>query len=224
MFSTKPILIFLAKFAAIYTVLVILISVLSFDKPYAATFRQINNTLFGKLGNGGVVVFEEYEEKIKQQKNNFDNKSKHDTKIIIVNKEKALREAKAAKARGESNVSKDYFQSLTINSWNIGGLPTLFVLALILATPILWKQKLWAVLWGFLLINVFILLKMWVLLVYEANQHQQLDIFNLGGFSQNMLNSINIIFSFLGFNLIVAILIWVLVSFRKDTWRKLVSL
>ena len=222
MFRNNPILIFLGKFTLIYALLLIFISLFSINDSYINSFRTINKTIFGKLGQEGMVVFEpQTAEATKGKQTAFNNKSTHDTKITIINRTKASQAAKAAQARGEKSVSKDYYQILTINSWNLGGLPTLFVLALILATPLLWRQKLWALLWGTLLINAFILFKMWIALLNEANKNPKLDVAVLPSLLKSLVESTYIITSFLGFNLILAILIWILVAFKKDSWQAL---
>ena len=93
-----------------------------------------------------------------------------------------------------------------------------FMAAVILATPIAWRRKAWALLWGLILMHVFMAFRLGILILYLLNS-EQVALLALKAFSRQVLLlgmqvfTINILPGF-----VVAILIWVLVSFRRGDW------
>lgn len=93
-----------------------------------------------------------------------------------------------------------------------------FMVAVIGATPIAWRRKGWALLWGLILMHVFMAFRLGILILYLLNS-EQVALLALKAFSRQVLLlstqvfTVNILPGF-----VVAILIWVLVSFRRGDW------
>ncbi|MBN1511621.1 MAG: hypothetical protein JXB13_06375 [Phycisphaerae bacterium] len=97
-----------------------------------------------------------------------------------------------------------------------------FLAALILATPIPPRRRAWALLWGLVLMHVFMAFRLGILILYLLNS-EQVALLSLNGFWRQalLLNiqvfTINILPGF-----VVAIFIWALVCFRRGDWARLV--
>lgn len=108
---------------------------------------------------------------------------------------------------------------VTTDSRKPGYLPTAFLVSLVLATPLPWRRRLWALASGLILVNVFIA---WELLVMV------LDAFSIPGSSlwgpappwdtalavALLIASRDVVTWFM-----VPALIWILVSFRQTDWE-----
>ncbi len=98
-----------------------------------------------------------------------------------------------------------------------------FLAALVLATPLPWRRRAWASLWGLVLIHAFMGLRLTLLVVQLLNS-EQVALLALNWFWKSVLLlsvqilTVNILPSFL-----VAIFIWALVSFRREDWRLIVG-
>jgi hypothetical protein len=115
-------------------------------------------------------------------------------------------------------------QKLGYNSSYAGYLPTALLVSLIVSTPVTWKRRGWALVWGLLLIHLFILLRVWLLLLYEFRTGTAVGFYNFGGFARLVLRimvegiSISPVTS-----CIVPVLIWMMVIFRREDYASLVS-
>ena len=108
------------------------------------------------------------------------------------------------------------------NSRTQGYKPTAFVLALILATPIRWSRRWRALLWGFLCVNGYVILKATLFLFAGFSGDAELAPFTLGVIGTKILVYLHwvVIASFAGW-LILPLPIWALVSFRRKDWEVL---
>jgi hypothetical protein len=98
-----------------------------------------------------------------------------------------------------------------------------FLMALILATPIPWRRRGWTLLWGLILIHAFMAFRLSLLIVQLLNSKQvALLALNWPWRKLLLLNvqvfTINILPSF-----VVSILLWVLLSFRREDWARLMT-
>ena len=136
----KIILRFVIIFSVTYIVL--LLPEFGCDKKYEVFFRNVGNKLYGNFGKEGVLMIRE------------ESGEGYDTRIYL-----------SAKSLLQKN--NDYKSELfPINARRIGFISTAFMFSLIVATPLLWKRKLFAMLMGLFLVTVYAMLKLRVLILH----------------------------------------------------------
>jgi hypothetical protein len=166
---------------------------------YAAGYGAVGNAIFGSFGRDGVVRFEPLAA----------GREKMDTEISIGN----LRTRPPPK-RAEHSAR------LT------GYLPTAEVVALILATPIAWRRRWKALLWGLLLVHGLIALRVTILLLYGFSGDHPCALYSPGPFWSNVLTKMySLCAVWVSFTFVAPIFIWILVTFRRiDLQRWLVTI
>ena len=98
-----------------------------------------------------------------------------------------------------------------------------FLIALIVATPIPIRRKLWALLWGGILIHCFIFLRL-AGHIFEQFSREPLCLFTISPFWQRTFDILYQQFIVnVNFGFVVAVFIWILVTFRREDWSKIVS-
>lgn len=113
---------------------------------------------------------------------------------------------------------------LRLSSRSTAYLPICMFISLILATPFKWKRKIWAFFWGFLLTNGFICLKIILLIIHRFNHTESCNLFELNPAWKEKLNYLVYFLVESGeTSLLVAVVIWLLVSFRKNEWKLFLS-
>ena len=104
------------------------------------------------------------------------------------------------------------------SSRNCGYLQTAFLVSLVLATSLPWRRRLWALLWGLILVNVAVACKLLVILLAG---------FSHGGFLLKLPPAWEKVLE-VGYHLAsndlaslwpVSVFIWILVSFRRTDWQ-----
>lgn len=203
----KLVLGFLLRFILIYGLFIILW--FNWGEFYAEFFRESGNRLFGSYGSQGIVRFRPYQP--------TNNRSVSDTKVIIANR---------ATNQKTLNIKGHLFtqsKSINMSSRHVGYASTVLLLTLILATPIAWKRKGWVLLWGMILIHVFIVLRLTIGLLFLFSHNFQLAVISFSPFWHNVLRvSSEIFIIHLEMNYIVPITLWILVTFRRSDWQILV--
>ena len=140
--------------------------------------------------------------------------------ILFNNKAELQRLIEDAKKKAPSE------RQLTINSEETSIffveavlIPLIFVISLILATPLTWKGKLKALALGILLIYFFIFFKIWVYLLYIISA-AKIGIYE---FTSPVSNIVSLLGNNLriGASTIFGTLIWVLVAVRNSSWKEL---
>ncbi len=107
--------------------------------------------------------------------------------------------------------------ALDINSALTGYRALVFLVAIVLATPIAWKRRAWALAWGMLLVNVFVALRMWLKLYDSFSDPGPAYFFKLGESTKELLHWCTLIlYQAPELNFIVPAFIWLLVSFRRN--------
>ena len=98
-----------------------------------------------------------------------------------------------------------------------GYIPTVFFISLLLASPIPWKRKLFSFIAGMILLTAVIMLKQWIHLMYICQQTDFLSLYNFTPEEQKKLDFYYVNFAnYSGSSLIIVIVIWLLVTFRKS--------
>jgi len=109
------------------------------------------------------------------------------------------------------------------NSRHAGYMYAAFLAALILATPIRWRRKGWALLWAMFLIHGFVALQL-ALRIYHAFSNKALSMFELSPFCNRILSITHQVFAVnVTFGFVVCVFIWILVCFRRRDWANITS-
>jgi len=187
----KPYVRFAGKFLLIYFILII-VPFFS-NNIYTPVMIRMSNVFFQNTGDAGFVVFS------KKQIN------ASDTRFAFTNKHKANAQNQASAV--ESDFSMLYR----------GFLPTALLTALILASPVSRKRRIYSWLAGVSLLQVFVLIKIWLQLVYHFHNHPEMDVHIFGdGITSGLLFLYRNMVVTPEPTLIVCVLIWILVTFRKS--------
>ena len=201
----KTILRFLFIFSLVYAVLII--PQTNLGKTYAKFIRSEGTALFGSFGNKGIVRFEANLEK--------KNKWEYRNKLFLLNRQHL---EKAQKSGSEYQMAKVY------SSWYYNYLFVALLIALIAATPMTMKRKMWAILVGLLLIHVYINFGLFIMLVFKFNSHPYLEVVNLSNFWEGVIDFIYpIVMVNPGTGIFISVIIWLVVSFRKNDLADLVN-
>ncbi len=203
MFNSKLLGLFLVKFIAAYVVLAILWGPIKHTQ--AEFFRQKTTFFFGNFKKEGAVTFSKQ------------NQNGHEIRASLFNKK--LQAAARQAGRRDFRVYK-----LPLNSWQIGYLPTILFLALLIATPISIKRKLWAALWGLILVQLFILFKLYIKLLWTFNGREWTEVVQLSGVWERLVSGLDYLFvQHIGTAVIIPVFIWIIVSFKKEDTALLLS-
>jgi len=160
---------------------------------YSKVYRAGGAFLFGSSCSNGIVQFCK------------SNDLEYDVEIYIFNRDEARKTGKVV------HYSTRYGEYMNIA----------FMSALILATPISCKRRTKALFWGLILINFFFVFKLAVLVIFHFST-EPVFIFVLTPFWEQVWS---IIYRELvvnrTFGFIASVFIWVLVSFRREDWGRI---
>ena len=169
------------------------------DRTYTRFYSTGASLLFGSFGSTGNVRFEPL------------NDSACHLQITLYNR-----------ARLSPN-GGDVWVQTRHNSRHAGYMYVAFLAALILATPISWRRKGWALLWGMILIHGLVALKL-ALRITQAFSNEPLSMFVLSPFYKRILSITHQAFAVNAtFGFVVCVFIWILVSFRQRDWPEIVN-
>jgi len=170
------------------------------NEAYSRYFQSLGQMAFNPAGEiRRMVVFSPASGKIPGL----------DTRLTLEN-------AELADASGQGRV-----ECSEIDTRSIGWVPTALTVALVLATPIPWKRRLTALAGGLALIHLFIFfsLQAWV-----WNNSAGLSLLTLSSFEQRVLDELNYaLMNQLGISFTVPVVIWTLVTFRRQDHDALAS-
>ncbi len=96
----------------------------------------------------------------------------------------------------------------------------LFLISLIVITPISIKQKVVAVVAGSALFFAYTTFKVSIFLLDLFNR-SDLDMYKLGDTAGDIVESISYVLKSLGTSAFVVVLIWIFVAFRKSNWKEI---
>lgn len=159
---------------------------------YAALYRGAANGLFGSFGSAGIVRFQPARAV----------QGRLDSEIVV-------------RKRGCPTFATTQHDSIAT-----GYLPTVETIALVLATPIPWRRRWKALLYGVLLANGFVALRVYVTLLHWFSVEQPWALYTPNPFGKKVLASV---FEFIAVappcTFLMPVLIWILVTFRRDDIR-----
>jgi hypothetical protein len=194
-----PLLGFVLRFAVLYGIF--LLPIPAWNDFYGDYFRALGTAIFSSGDGGRVVRFDAHE-----LTHGFSHLG---TRITLVNRD-------AAGAEG-----KPLFKTSELDTRSIGWVPTALTAALILASPIPWKRRLWALGGGMILIHLFILfsLQSWI-----WDESPAVSLVNYSPFWKARADDLEYtLMTQLGASFSVPLVIWILVTFRRRDLRLLDS-
>ncbi len=190
MLRSKTLLLFLLKAALIYGILALPWSF--YDEGYGSFYRKVASSMFGKFRESGFVMFDK-------------TKEPAITHVNLGNFKQQL-----------PNGSFDT-KAVDINTRIHGYLPTVLLIALVLASPVAWKRKLIGLAIGLALTMGLILFKQWIALLWLCDKTTWLDLTHFEGFSKRLLAFTNTFISTSSFTIPYFVVgIWLLVTFRLN--------
>ena len=162
-------------------------------EAYSTVYRTVANAVFGSFGSDGVVRFQPHPEARRE----------FDTEIII-------------QRRGSPVKGK-----ITHSARVTGYLPTVGCIALIVATSIPWRRRLKALAWGMILVNGFVVLRVWITLFCLFSREDALALYHPSPFWSKCIGGL---FEFVAVTpactFLGPVLIWILVSLREGDWAE----
>ncbi len=169
------------------------------QQGYAFLYRGAGDLAFRTFGGAGRVYFEA----ISPVPTGKDAK---DTVAVLV------------------NVKSGVKGTMEMNSRLMGYLPTAFVVALILATPVPWRRRGWALLGGVILMSAFAGLELALRLLDAFSDANPLAVFTFGPWTKGaLLIFLNVIGMSPVTAYIAPIFVWIVTTFRRDDWQALLS-
>lgn len=187
---------FLLRFAVIYGLLIAPWP--GWNSVYSEGFRYVGNALFGSHEGNCLLYFEAH-----QQTQGFDSL---DTRIVVANRS-------LADATGKGPA-----QLLGIDPRSIGWTPTALTIAMIIATPLPWRRRTWALTGGLMLIHLFIVFSVWV---YIWDGSAEISLVTLSPFWKQVADELQYtLVTQLGVSFSVPLFIWILVTFSRKDFEK----
>ena len=105
----------------------------------------------------------------------------------------------------------------SISSRYSGYVPTVIVIALVLATPVAWKRRRWALFWGLLLSQVFVWFRVGLSVYGLFVTRDAIRLVSPGPFLTETVRFVmRLVASSSVFSIVAALLIWILVTFRRE--------
>ncbi len=111
------------------------------------------------------------------------------------------------------STGKGLTKKTELNTRSIGWVPTALTIALITATPIPWRRRIWALAGGTVLVHGFILfsLQSWI-----WNNSPELSLLQLSGFWKSVADDLDYtLINQIGASFAVPVLIWIVVTFTS---------
>jgi hypothetical protein len=173
------------------------------DRKYAEFFCSIGNKFFWEFGNGALVIV------------TADEKEANHIKLFIT-------KTSLEKTTGISNTGISKGREFNLfNGKIIGFLPTILFLALVIATPLTWKRKIFALFFGFFLLTAFIMMKLRVIILYAFATTPEIGLFQ----EPEVKKSIEFWYNYFPAQLTpsysFSVIVWLAVCIGKKEWQKL---
>lgn len=136
---------------------------------------------------------------------------------------------------GSSNVDKDATiemgrrgvasgQVLQINTGRLGYAPTAALIALVLATPIPWLRKLCALVSGLILVNLFVISRLWLALLFSYCRPSPCRLYDPAPFWAKLLTGCyEFFFNAPTCSFLIPAFIWILVSLRREDFSRILA-
>ena len=163
-----------------------------YDETYGMVYRKVAGVFFSKFRDNGSVVFREWKEPAMTRVNIGS--------YAIVNPDGTFHTA-----------------AVNINTRYMGYFPTILLIALVLASPVPWNRKLFALAAGLILLTLLIMFKQWIALLWLCEQNTWLRLTDFTGTSKKLLTFLNTFISDASSTVLYFVfLIWFIVTFRLE--------
>jgi hypothetical protein len=191
----RTIVVFLCSFVLVYGLLILPWP--GWNRGYSRYLQALGRTVF--VGNG--------DRRILRFSSGTGLPGSLDTRITLANRD-LLDHTGSGSAR-----------ILQLDARGIGWVPTALLVALILATPIPWRRRGWALFWGLLSVHVFILFSLGI---YIWDESTELSLVALTPFWKTVADGLEeTLITQLGASFVVPALIWILVTFSRQDLDRL---
>jgi len=181
---------FLIKCAVLYALFVAPIPGVA--STYRSAFRAAGNALFFRSGGTALVQFEPLDR----------GPEGKDTRVVLENRRDRHRGA------------------LEIRSLYYGYRPMVFLFALVLATPTTWSRRGRALAWGFVWINLFVALRVWLRVTDAFCDPKMLGLYDVSAVWRSLLHGVMLVLSRAPATAyFVPLMVWGLVTFRRGDWE-----
>jgi len=190
----------LRRIAAFFALSLLIYAVLIVPWPgvmnaYRAGFRGVGNVLFARVGKAGTVAFEAIPAAMHEK----------DTRLTF-------RSTRVPGAAVPMDIDATY----------LGYRPVIFLVALTLATPVAWRRRWRALLWGLLRVHVFVAVRISLPIMNVFSNGDALSVFAPGPFLKGVLGKLTLVFFRAPATTYTApAFIWLLVTFRRDDLKML---
>lgn len=163
---------------------------------YRTCFRAGGNLLFGTIGEHGSAKFAPLTSK----------RGTADTLVTL-------------RKRGSR-----YGTGLNMSSAQVGYRPTVFLIALALATPIPWSRRWKALVLGLLAVQGFIAFRVWLFLADLLSNENDMAIYSLVPWMKSILSGVSLVlFRSPAMHYIGPLFIWLGVTFRRGDFETLMG-
>lgn len=193
MLQSKTLFLFLVKALLIYGILSAPFSF--YDEAYGVFYRKVAGVFFTKFRDNGAVKFRAWNEPATTRVNVGS--------YAIVNPNGTFRTT-----------------AVNINTRYTGYIPTILLIALVLASPVPWKRRLVALVAGLTLVMLLIMFKQWIALLWLCEQTPWLQLTDFTKTGEKLLGFTNTVISVsAGTVLYFVVAIWILVTFRVEDFK-----
>ncbi len=190
MLQSRTLWLFLLKAVVLYGLLSAPLAF--YDEAYGDFYRKVADQCFGHFRGPGFAKFNEMKDPAMTHTN-------------IGNYTLAL-------ADGSFDTA-----AVDINTRILGYLPTILLISLVLASPVPWRRKLFALATGFVLVMLLIIFKHWISILYQCEQNPWLKLTNFTGTGKKIFDFTNAFISTSSFTVPYFVVgIWLLVTFRME--------
>ena len=182
---------FLWRFILVYGLLIVPWP--GFNEAYGRYFRALGQMVFPQERGARFVRFEAVPAELRRGL---------DTRIALAN---------PAQLDGQGSGPVRY---LELDTRGIGWVPTALLLALVLATPVPWRRRVWAFFFGVIAIHGFILFSV---AVYLWNNSTDLGLLTLTPFWKQTTDGLEeTLITQMGAGFVVPVLLWIVVTLRRQ--------
>lgn len=192
----RIVLLFLAKFLVVTVLLSLAFRWIG--PTYLAGFRLAANLAIPSMGTNCNVSFKNLPDDSRYRSRY------HDTEMVLRNEQTRVSRTKVLGARVTAYV------------------PTVMLIALVLATPVPWPRRGRALAWGLVILQVVILIRVAVAVLFVVSRDEVLGVMALGPFAEYVVVSLfNALTRSTLSSYVIAAIIWIAVTFRRAEWNAL---
>jgi len=166
---------------------------------YSKFYRATGEFLFGSFGSRGIVRFYQSE------------KNRDDIYIVAFDKNRTQGNGKVNESQSHNIHYGDYMHIS-------------FLTALIMAVSLPLKRRIFALVWGWIFMHIFIIFKM-VIIILCLFSGKRLSLLVLSPFWRDVVVTTNqVAVRDLTTSFVIAFFVWVLVSFRREDWQRITAM